>query len=204
MRHQDRSLLILLVLLALGTTTTVVSARDEAPKKTIKHRPNGEQTNPYVQRFRELDANDNGYVSLDEWPLEEAKFRLVDRNKDGRLSPAELLTPNVLRRDSRERRFRELDGNRDGRLNRSELQLGGEGLESRDRNRDGYVSLSEYDSGFQDVWKPSATLPNRRRFRRLDRNVDNRLSRIEFGASRVVFDRLDRNRDGVLSPSEWP
>jgi len=190
----------------LGTTTVPAGAKEQAPKSKPQPRPSpatsppegDEQTDPYAKRFQELDANRDGFVSLDEWPLEEVKFRVVDRNQDGRLSQTELLTPNVLRRAPWEKRFRDLDRNKDGRLNRSEAPL-----DRRDRNRDGYVSLSEYRGGLQDVWQPNATLQDRRRFQSLDRNLDNRLSRVELGSA-AVFENLDRNKDGVLSPNEWP
>lgn len=206
MRHPNRSPLLLVALMMLGTTTVPAGAKEQAPKSKPQPRPSpatsppegDEQTDPYAKRFQELDANRDGFVSLDEWPLEEVKFRVVDRNQDGRLSQTELLTPNVLRRAPWEKRFRDLDRNKDGRLNRSEAPL-----DRRDRNRDGYVSLSEYRGGLQDVWQPNATLQDRRRFQSLDRNLDNRLSRVELGSA-AVFENLDRNKDGVLSPNEWP
>jgi hypothetical protein len=192
MRLQDRTLLLLLALLTLATN----------PASTQQEK-GGEETNPYVKRFQELDADDDGSVSLAEWPLEQAKFHIVDRNKDGRLSPTELLTPTVLRRGSREEQFRKLDSNRDGRLSPTESQRGGEDLGRQDRNRDGYVTPFEYQSGSR-AWNPTATLQDRRRFQTLDRNLDNRLTRSELGAVGATFNRLDRNRDDVISRSEWP
>jgi hypothetical protein len=191
MRPQNRYLFVFLALLMLATN----------PASTQQEK-SGEKTNPYVKRFQELDADDDGSVSLAEWPLEEAKFHIVDRNKDGSLSPTELLTPTVLRRGSREEQFRRLDSNRDGRLSPRESQRAGEDLERQDRNRDGYVTPFEYQSGSR-TWNPTATLQDRRRFQTLDRNLDNRLTRSELRINGAAFNRLDRNRDGVISPSEW-
>lgn len=161
--------------------------------------------NPYAERFESLDRNRDDYVSRDEWPLEPAKFDLVDRDADGRLSRSELLTPN---RDlTIEERFRVLDKNRDGLLSPSELQSGGESRGQLDRNRDGSVTRSEYrdrTAVIEDTWRTRSTPRAQNRFRLLDRNTDNRVSRLEWKGSRADFNRLDRNRDGVLSPYEWP
>src|SRR6476469_3598102 len=60
--------------------------------------PKAQETkNPYLERFKQLDRDGDGYVSLAEWPLDPASFRIVDRDHDGRLSRSELLEPSVPR-----------------------------------------------------------------------------------------------------------
>ncbi len=158
---------------------------------------------PYAERFESLDRDRDGYVSRTEWPMEAASFDRVDRDDDDRLSRSELLTPN---RDlTAEEQFRVLDTNRDGLLSPSELS--GESRERLDRDRDGSVTRSEYRdraAAIEDTWRTRSTPRTQSRFRTLDRNRDNRVSRLEWTGARTDFNRLDRNRDGVLSPNEWP
>ncbi|SRR4051812_4847371 len=192
MRNRERFLPILLLLSLVFATGA--NAQSKAPKAQEKAQPKheNESKNPYVERFRQLDKNGDGYVSLDEWPLDPASFHLVDRNQDGRLSRDELLTPNVLRWNPWEERFRTLDTHRDDRLSQSE---------QRDRTRSGHVvTLPNYE----DTWSFRATPQDKIRFRNLDRNQDNRLDLLEWTGSGLTFNQLDRNRDGVISPSEWP
>jgi len=200
MQHRDRFFPFFLIVLALaapaGTNAQGKTAKtqDKAPKPD-KPAPK----NPYVERFKELDRNRDGFVSLTEWPLEQASFHVVDRNQDGRLSPGELLTPNVLREAPPEVRFQNLDINRDGRLSRSERQR--DGFDRLDRNKDGYITLPQYR---EDTWSPHATVQDEIRFRNLDRDRNHRVNRTEWTGSVFTFNHLDRNRDGVLSPNEWP
>ncbi|HYO12217.1 MAG TPA: EF-hand domain-containing protein [Thermoanaerobaculia bacterium] len=209
MRTRDRWLPLVLLSLALALPAGA-SAQDKAqssPEKPRSDRSGGNEKNPYAERFKQLDRNGDGYVSPAEWPLDPPSFERVDRNKDGRLSRTELLTPNVLRNDRRDEQFQELDTNRDGRLSRVEQRQGGTGLGRLDRNRDGYVTRPEYgartDNG-ENTWSSRSTVRTLRLFRDLDRNRDNRLNRVEWTGDETRFTRLDRNRDGVISPNEWP
>jgi EF hand len=163
----------------------------------------GAAEDTYRDRFQQLDKNADGYVTKDEWPLEPRSFDTVDRDKDGRLSAAELLTPNVIREGRRERQFSWLDVNRDGILSPLEWQRGGSDLQSLDRDKDGSITRRELRSTIEDTWRPGTLPPVQSRFRSADRNRDNRISRLEWPGVRPLFDRLDRNRDGVLSPYEW-
>ena len=198
---------ILLPILLLAVVLTGASPQDKTPKTQPKPQPKPSEQpakeNPYVKRFEELDRDKDGYVSLAEWPLTPESYRLVDRDQDGRLSRDELLTPNVLRREDR---FRQLDANRDGRLSPVERQPGGNVLDSLDRNKDGYVTLREYDESrnIGTTWSPQASVRDQQRFQILDRNRDNRLTRPEWTGGGASFQQLDRNGDGVISPSEWP
>jgi EF hand domain-containing protein len=211
MRHRNCFLSFLLVSLALAAPARLVAAppsqaraQSKAPKAAEKPKPNPQsapkeapapadngEKNPYLERFKQLDANGDGYVSRAEWPLEEAKFRTVDRNEDGRLSRIELLTPNVLRHDPRFQPMRGLYTPRYGYPR------------ERYRGGVGYTPL-EYRTDFENLWSPRASPQDQRRFEFLDRNRDERLSRNEWNGSSATFDRIDRNRDGILSPGEWP
>ena len=194
----------LLPTLLFARVLTGASPQDKPPKAQPKPSEPAKE-NPYAKRFEELDRDKDGYVSLAEWPLDPDSYRTVDRNQDGRLSRGELLTPNVLRTDPIQQ-FRELDTNRDGRLSREERQREGTVLDRLDRNKDGYVTLREYDESrnIGTTWSPRVTVRDQQRFQTLDRNRDNRLTRPEWTGGPARFQQLDRNRDGVISPSEWP
>jgi Ca2+-binding EF-hand superfamily protein len=198
MSSRDRFLPVFLLALAFAAPA-VASAQEKNQKQTAK----GEDDNPYLKRFQQLDSNRDGFVSLPEWPLEPASFHRVDRNQDGRLSRTELLTPNVLRRDRRDEQFHELDTNRDGRLSRTERQPQGTILDRLDRDRDGFVTRPEYGT-LENTWSSRATPEDQLRFRNIDRNRDNLLSRLEWTGDPTRFLHLDRNQDGVISPNEWP
>ena len=131
---------------------------------------------PYLARFQELDRNKDGYVTIGEWPLEPGSFVVVDRDKDGRLDRAELLTPNRLRGD--------WDPPQPPPPPRPQR-----GTRSAQPDP-------------EDVWGRRATIRDQRLLRKFDRDRDNRLNRREWTGSAARFHRLDANQDGVLSPRE--
>lgn len=202
-----RNRLLPLLLLSLALALPVRAAGETAAGEQVQEQEKDQsaprnESDPYRERFEQLDRDKDGYVSRSEWPLEPKSFDVVDRDKDGRLSRFELLTPNV--QDERLRRgFHQLDLDRDGRLSRLEWQRSGRSLGPLDGDGDGYISLTELRRAQVGSDQPILLYPqDRRLLHNLDRNGDNRLSRLEWTGSRSVFLRLDRNRDGFVSPSE--
>lgn len=198
MRNRDRSLPVLLLSLALAVPAAL-DAQDKAQGAKAKPGQSGAaketRPNPYEDRFQQLDRDKDNYVSPAEWPLDRAKFDVVDRNKDGRLSRSELLTPNVIRdNDELNERLRQADTDRDGFLSPAERQRAAAAANAaadRARKR-------------ENTWSPRATYQDQRSFQSLDRDRNNRLDRRELRGAGGRFERLDRNRDGSVSPYEWP
>ncbi|HEY4563752.1 MAG TPA: hypothetical protein VIJ36_12270 [Thermoanaerobaculia bacterium] len=168
-----------LPLLLISSLAFAASAPPKASKPPAK-RPAGAK-NPYVERFKQLDRNGDGYVTLDEWPLDEAAFRIVDRDHDGRLSAGELLQPSILRDQPAPYRVPLLEFHHEAPQSHTAQVRPPESL-----------------------WSPWATPQDRVRFQVLDRNHDDRLSRGEWMGSITTFGRLDVNGDGFITPNEWP
>lgn len=166
--------LVLISSLALAASPPPKNAKPPAKRPA-------EAKNPYVERFKQLDRNGDGYVTLDEWPLDEASFHIVDRNHDGRLSPGELLQPSILR-------------DQPAPYQVPLLEFHHEPLPSQTTQVRPPESL----------WSPWATPQDQFRFRLLDSNHDGRLSRGEWMGSITTFGRLDVNGDGFITPNEWP
>ena len=172
-------------LLALLALTFAAAAPDKPQPEKIQSAQK-KAPDPYVERFKQLDRDHDGFVSSAEWPLEPESFKRVDRNQDGRLSPYELLTPNRLR-DYQEEQALRLDIDRDGRLGRP----------TPARPHSAPIGNPA------DAWNPTANARDRQLFRNLDTNRDNRLSPRELTRA-TDFNRADRNKDGVITPNEWP
>ncbi len=92
-------------------------------------------------RFAYLDADDNGRIERDEWHSTAAEFTRLDRNRDGRLTPAELGSVDV--NANRPETFAGLDINRNGTISFNEWHWSRASFDQRDANSDGVLSRNE-------------------------------------------------------------
>ena len=97
---------------------------------------------------------------------------------------------------SRKQIIESADENQDGRIDRIEfLHRMKEAFFFVDANKDGYVTLEEYQQAIQGA--------DPQRFARADRNQDGKVSMEEFlKAINTDFDAADKNGDGVLDTTE--
>lgn len=106
-----------------------------------------------------------------------------------------------------------LDRNRDGVISRAEWRGADAAFETYDWNRDGILSGDEARAAQRDAdrrrrpdqdesGQREQTPAADRRFRDLDRNRDQRITRDEWDGTRDAFERLDRNGDWVLTRPE--
>jgi len=103
--------------------------------------------------------------------------------------------------------FRNLDADRNGRITAAEWSYNREDFRRADHNGDGVLTQREFlgEAGTDAVDNAAdgaAGSMDDARFRDLDGNRDNRVSRSEWRGDRVSFDRLDENRDGYLTRAE--
>ena len=93
--------------------------------------------------FDDLDYNNDGVVSRQEWHGGANEFNYLDRNRDGRLSRYEVVGSNTSMTTYNE--FQNLDYNRDGRLARNEWHWSNAAFNQRDTNRDGVITAQEFE-----------------------------------------------------------
>jgi len=159
-------------------------------------------------RFRGMDRNNNGVIERNEWNGSNQSFNVHDWNRDGVLSNAEVRsgaqrwpndegdfdpngaatwTPGA---------FRRIDRNRDNRIVPNEWYYGAEAFRRADRDRNGALSLAEFENNGQfDDDRDD-------RFDYLDMNNNGRIESREWHGSVEAFQWLDRNNDNVLSRAE--
>ena len=99
-------------------------------------------------RFRGMDRNRDGLITRAEWRGNDRSFRVHDRNGDGVLAGREVRANNGRRNRNRGDGSRvdslgRLDRNRDGVISRGEWTGSRSDFDRLDRNRDGYVTSSE-------------------------------------------------------------
>jgi Ca2+-binding EF-hand superfamily protein len=95
-------------------------------------------------RFDDLDWNNDGRVTRDEWHGGVDEFRRMDRNNDGVLSRAEVVGQQASFDTYDE--FQGLDNNRNGTIERNEWHWSRQAFAEVDANRDGVVSRRELES----------------------------------------------------------
>jgi Ca2+-binding EF-hand superfamily protein len=162
-------------------------------------------------RFQNMDRNNDGVITRDEWQGSALSFDTHDWNNDGRLSGNEVVvgaqrdsrweeadhSPNWSERNLSWTRsaFANLDHNRDNRLTPNEWHFDVETFRRVDRNNDRAINLTEFLGQNVDDDRGD-------NFDDLDYNNDGIVSRGEWHGGLSEFNYLDRNRDGRLSRYE--
>ena len=190
-----------LALITMVQATTPVVTTAEAQSKPVSR-----------IRFIEMDRNNDGVISRQEWNGSARSFEVHDWNNDGRLSGEEVRVgaqrntnwdtadhnPNTRERNLSWTRnaFTNLDHNRDNRLTDNEWHYDRETFLRVDRNRDNSLSMAEFlGEGTEDDLRGD-------NFDDLDRNNNGRVERTEWYGGAADFRWLDKNGDGFLTRYE--
>ena len=160
-------------------------------------------------RFAQMDRNNDGVISRQEWNGSDRSFEVHDWNGDGRLSGNEVRSgaqrdtdfadhnPNSFERNVSWTRssFTSLDHNRDNRLSVNEWHFDLETFRRVDSDRNDSISLQEFlGQGVDDLRGDN--------FDDIDNDNNGRIEREEWYGGANEFRRLDRNNDGILSRYE--
>jgi Phycobilisome Linker polypeptide/Domain of unknown function (DUF4214)/EF hand len=144
------------------------------------------------EAFRQVDRNNDGRVTSNEWYYNAEYFRRADRNRDGALTLSEFTSTSM--DDDRDDRFDNLDTNRNGRVEKSEWHGSLDAFEWLDRNRDNVLSRVEVVGGDSNQFDSFASL---------DTNRSGTLTPDEWKWTTRSFNRYDSDSDGLLTRREF-
>jgi Ca2+-binding EF-hand superfamily protein len=157
--------------------------------------PNGPATWT-TRNFRILDRNRDNRISSSEWYYAPEYFRRADRDRNGSLSAAEFTGAGTAWDDDRDDTFANLDVNNNGRIEQREWHGTLDAFRWLDRNSDNWLSQTE-------VVGDTSGASTFDSFASLDYNRNNSVEFPEWRWSRRSFDRYDTNGDGRLSRQEF-
>jgi len=147
----------------------------------------GDDLPPTSQFFDEYDQNADGTVTAEEFRGASAIFRLIDKNGDGVIKPAELGLPVDYKPDPKAQRRR----------------AGGEAA-GRGGKRAGGKRAGGKRAGGKGANGKGAEMRERmlKRLKAMDTNGDGRVTRDEWKGPEKAFDRFDRNKDGAIDAKD--
>jgi len=159
--------------------------------------------NQIAQRFRGYDLNSDSRVGRSEWSGDARLFTRLDANRDGYVSIQEYSQGGGFTLDSlggASYRFSNIDGNGDGFITRNEWHMNSADFTRLDVNRDNRINRFEFEN---DTAAYSDYRYSGSQFNAFDANRDGWLTRAESGMRTGEFDRLDSNRDNRVSRFEF-
>lgn len=158
-----------------------------------------ECTNRFIEK---LDQNDDGAISIDEFPGPDEHFGLLDKDQNGTIDSSEI--PLFGKRGRRGRMgggfFAHWDTDNDGVVTKDEFSGTQDHFTRLDQNEDGYIDEKE-TSALGSRWGKRI---GDRMMNRLDKDGDGSISMDEFPGPEDHFTRLDQNSDGTIDESETP
>jgi hypothetical protein len=99
-------------------------------------------------RFANIDMNNDGWVTRNEWNMDSSSFTRLDLNRDNRISRFEFENDTAAYNDYNysPAQFNTFDVNRDGWLTRPESRMASVDFDRFDVNRDNRISRSEFNT----------------------------------------------------------
>jgi len=135
-----RFLIFAAYVLAVLTSISVLAQNPQSQSGARRRGgPNGEK------RMKNMDINNDGQISRDEWKGRAEAFDRIDKNSDGSLTREEL---GAAARNHAGR-LNQMDANNDGKISRDEWKGNPKRFDRLDANGDGAVTKEEIRSGRQ-------------------------------------------------------